>query len=84
MTKEEKQFAKSTFKEIISQNKKQILTDAVRDVADGIRISAESEMIKQNRDRMIADGTFDDYTRATNATSDARDLFGFIKRRLKK
>lgn len=84
MTKEEKQFEKETFKQMMSENKRQIVTDVAEDVTSSAMLYAEGEMLKHNREKMIQEGTFDDYTRTSNAVSDAKRLLGFIKNCFKK
>ena len=68
----------------MSENKDQIMTDAAEDILTSVQVSAEGEILKQRREKMIENGTFDDYTRASNAVSDIKRLFDFIKNCFKK
>lgn len=83
MTKEEKDFSKATFRQMLKDNKEEIISDIVGDAADTARIHAEGELIAKNRERMIEEGVYDDYTIASNTADDIRTFFGLFKKRKK-
>ncbi|MEA4854087.1 MAG: hypothetical protein VB082_07410 [Christensenella sp.] len=84
MTKEQKHESRKIAKEIIAGNKGELLKDALTDVADTVRINAECELIKENRERMIEEGTYGDYTRMTNAADGMKRIAGFFVKKLNK
>lgn len=74
MTKKDKQKSKKIFMEIVNENKKEIATDAIKDVGEIVEINMESKLIEKNREKMIEDGTFDEYTRMNNLLGDIKDI----------
>lgn len=84
MTREEKQQSVQIAKDIIVENKDEIIKDTVTGVATDIRTDLRSEVIKENRERMIDNGTFGDYTRASNAVEDIGSIAKFFKNKFKK
>lgn len=83
MTKEEKYFSKATMKQILNENKGQIASDIAQEAAETATLHAKDELIAENRKRMIKEGVFDEYTRASNVASDIENIFGFFKKRKK-
>lgn len=83
MTKEEKDFSKATMKQILNENKGQIASDIAQEAAETATLHAKDELIAENRKRMIKEGVFDEYTRASNVASDIENIFGFFKKRKK-
>lgn len=63
---------------------KDFAKESVKGMISGAATELESEMIAQNRKRMIKDGTYTDYTHASNAIEDASRLFGFLGKKLRK
>ena len=83
MTKEEKDFSKATMKQILNENKGQIASDIAQEAAETATLHAKDELIAENRKRMIKEGVFDEYARASNVASDIENIFGFFKKRKK-
>jgi hypothetical protein len=79
MTQEDKAHSREVAKEIFREDKERIIKEAVADVADSVYVAAESEVIAQQRKRMIEDGTYDEYTRITNKIEDAGIVARFFK-----
>jgi len=84
MTAEEKQYSREVAKQIFEEDKERIIKESVEDVADSVMVAAESEMISQRRKAMIAAGTFDEYTRVSNAIDDTKTVAGFFGKLFKK
>jgi len=84
MSKEEKQNAKQVAKEMFKENKKQILKDVALDIADSVAMKAESELIEHNRQEMIKEGVYDEYTKVTNAVEDTTKIGGFLFKKFRK
>ena len=63
---------------------KGLAKETVKNMVSGASTELESEMIAQNRKRMIEDGTYTDYTHASNAINSTSKLFGFLSKKLRK
>ena len=79
MTKEEKKQSLKIAKDILVENKEEIAADLADTVAFEVRVATKTEAAKRRREEMIADGTFGEYTRASNMVRDAGHLLGFLK-----
>ena len=84
MTQEDKANSRRVMKDILREDKEQIVSDAVMDAANTVKIEAESAAISQAREAMIQNGTLDDFTRASNMVQDAKNLFGFLGKKFGK
>jgi hypothetical protein len=76
MTAEQKAESKQIRKEMYSG--KQMMQDAVKDVADSAFVEIEEEAIAQNRKRMIDEGTYDEYTKVSNQIDNVNIFSKFI------
>ena len=81
MTAEDKAFARQTAKQMLEENKQEILRDAAADVADTVLLETKSAARTARRQAMIEAGVFDDYTRASNKVDDVKILAGLFKRK---
>lgn len=79
MTKEEKQHSRKVAKDILQENKKELVGDAVFDIAGYATTYTREELITQSREKMIEDGTLADYTIAKNTVEDIGRLGSFLK-----
>ncbi len=88
MSEDEKAYSKAVSKQMFEENKGQIAKDIAADVAESAMMAAESEAVARKRQIMIETGTFDEYTRATNAIEDvgwaAKTIGKFFKKKDKK
>ena len=84
MTKEHRKHSREVAKEMLRENRGEIIRDVIKDTADYARLEAESEFYARNRERMIENGTFDDYTRSVNAADAAGRLFRFLGGKFRK
>lgn len=84
MTQEDKANSRRVMKDILREDKEQIVSDAVMDAANTVKIEAESAAISQAREAMIQNDTLDDFTRASNMVQDAKNLFGFLGKKFGK
>ena len=84
MTQEDKANSRRVMKDILREDKEQIVSDAVMDAANTVKIEAESAAISQAREAMIQNGTLDDFTRASNMVQDTKNLFGFLGKKFGK
>lgn len=78
MTQEQKKEALKMAKENISAK------DIMRDAADMAVTELKQEAISMRRKKMIEDGVFDDYTRASNKIEDAARAGKFLFNKFKK
>lgn len=85
MTREEKQHSRDVALNMMKENKTDIARDVFEDVADQAAVYGEGELIRMRREKMIEEGTFDDYTRMSNsadaAASAGKFLFGKFKKK---
>ena len=84
MTQEDKANSRRVMKDILREDKEQIVSGAVMDAANTVKIEAESAAISQAREAMIQNDTLDDFTRASNMVQDAKNLFGFLGKKFGK
>lgn len=84
MTKEQKQQSRKYAKEILHENKEELIASTVKNVADMAVTKAKGELINANRDRMIENNTMDDYSRAHNYVTSAEEVVRFFKKKFKK
>lgn len=80
ITKEDRKRFRSNAREIISENKEELLKDAASEAARTATLRAENALYRQNRERMIEEGTFGDYKKARDAAEDISSVAGFFKR----
>lgn len=74
MTKEQKKAALKTWGQMLEENSGDLAKEALTDIADTALLHAKSDMMTKNRERMIEEGTFDEYTRRSNRAEDAGNL----------
>ncbi len=65
-------------------HKDTLAKDVAAEFVDDAAMKLESDVIAAGRERMIQQGTFAEYTRATNAVEDAHRLGGFLGKLFKK
>lgn len=78
MTKEEKRNSAATFKEILRENKEEVISSAIQDATQRVANDLIDDQIAKNRERMIANGTFADYTIMQNKIDAAEEAIGFL------
>ena len=78
MTKEEKKQSVKIAKEILNENKEELAKDALRETTNRIINDKRDEMLAKSRERMIEDGTFDDYTIMRNKIHGFNDIGRFL------
>ena len=78
MTKEEKKQSVKIAKEILNENKEEFAKDALRETTNRIINDKRDEMLAKSRERMLEDGTFDDYTIMRNRIHGINDIVCFI------
>jgi len=79
LSEEEKQHSREVTAQMMRDSKGEIAKGIAKDIADTVMLEAESEFHRINRQIMIENDTYDDYTRASNAVDFAKDVFGGIK-----
>lgn len=84
MTRQEKQQSKEILKEMITDNKEALVKDALSEAASRVVNDARDEQLAKNRERMIEEGTFDDYTIQKNRIEGAESIFRFLGSKFKK
>lgn len=84
LTEEEMKQSEEAVKSYMKDNKGDILKSQAEDAVDMLGVEAQSEVIAKTREKMIDDGTFADYTIASNAIEDAGRVAGFLARKFKK
>lgn len=62
MTKEEKKQSVKIAKDILYENRAEIAKDALKDTSNRIINDKRDEMLTKNREKMIEEGTYADYT----------------------
>ena len=62
MTKEEKKQSVKIAKDILYENRREIAKDALKDATNRIINDKRDEMLTKNREKMIEEGTYADYT----------------------
>lgn len=78
MTKEEKKQSVKIAKEILNENKEEFAKDALRETTNRIINDKRDEMLAKSRERMLEDGTFDNYTIMRNRIHGINDIVRFI------
>lgn len=84
MTKAEKRSSMEKTAEMLNDDKNNIITSELKDAKDMILTDIKDDLIAKNRERMIENETFDDYTRMSNAVEDTGRLLGFLGKKFKK
>ena len=85
MTKEQKQYSRKVAKEIIMENKDELIVDNILEhVETDIRVGVRGYVARESRERMIEDGTFAEHTITKNIIEDTGRLAGFLKNKFKK
>ena len=74
MTKEEKKQSVKIAKDILYENRVEIAKDTLKDTANRIINDKRDEMLTKNRERMIEEGTYADYTIRRNKINSIRDF----------
>ena len=74
MTKEEKKQSVKIAKDILYENRAEIAKDALKDTANRIINDKRDEMLTKNREKMIEEGTYADYTIRRNKINSIRDF----------
>ena len=84
LTPQQQEQARQNYQQMRQERGESLADDVASEFADDVAMKMESEMIAGARKRMIEDGTFGQYTRATNAVEDAQYLGGFLGRLFKR
>ena len=79
LTAEQKAYSKEVSKQLYKESGRNLGEEIANDVADSLSVGVEEELIAQSRKQMIAEGTFGEYTKVSNAVEDGKNLFGFVK-----
>ena len=74
MTKEEKKQSVKIAKDILYENRAEIAKDTLKDTANRIINDKRDEMLTKNREKMIEEGTYADYTIRRNKINIIRDF----------
>ena len=74
MTKEEKKQSVKIAKDILYENREEIAKDALKDTSNRIINDKRDDMLTKNRERMIEEGTYADYTIRRNKINSIRDF----------
>ena len=74
MTKEEKKQSVKIAKDILYENRAEIAKDTLKDTANRIINDKRDEMLTKNREKMIEEGTYADYTIRRNKINTIRDF----------
>ena len=74
MTKEEKKQSVKIAKDILYENRVEIAKDTLKDTANRIINDKRDEMLTKNREKMIEEGTYADYTIRRNKINSIRDF----------
>lgn len=74
MTKEEKKQSAKIAKDILYGNRAEIAKDTLKDTANRIINDKRDDMLTKNRERMIEEGTYADYTIRRNKINSIRDF----------
>ena len=74
MTKEEKKQSVKIAKDILYENRVEIAKDTLKDTANRIINDKRDDMLTKNRERMIEEGTYADYTIRRNKINSIRDF----------
>lgn len=78
MTAEEKRASRKIAADMMYADRENLAKGAVADVASSVMVDLRGESLRKNREQMLAEGTFDEYTRRSNAAEDARNLIGTL------
>lgn len=78
MTKEEKKQSVKIAKDILYENRSEIAKDALKDTANRIINDKRDEMLTKNREKMIEEGTYADYTIRRNKINSIGDFLGKV------
>lgn len=84
VTKDQKQESINITKEMLKENRDELVSDAFCQVADRGMNDLRDKVIAETRKTMIKEGTMADYTIAKNYIEDSTRIFGFFKNKLKK
>ena len=74
MTKEEKKQSVKIAKDILYENRAEIAKDTLKDTANRIINDKRDEMLTKNREKMIEEGTYADYTIRRNKINSIVDF----------
>ena len=74
MTKEEKKQSVKIAKDILYENRAEIAKDTLKDTANRIINDKRDEMLTKNREKMIEEGTYADYTIRRNKINSIADF----------
>lgn len=84
MTKEQKKQSRKTAKEILAENKDELIDDALTYVANRGMNDLRDKAIAISREKMIEEGTMSDYTIRKNYIEDGIRFTRFLKDKFKK
>ena len=84
MTKEEKKQSVKIAKDILYENRAEIAKDTLKDTTNRIINDKRDEMLTKNREKMIEEGTYADYTIRRNKINTIRDFLEKIFNKKKK
>lgn len=79
MSSEEKKNSGKIARDILLENKEELAKDALKDVASTVFNKWESDRIQENRERMIADGTYAEHTIRKNKIDTAGRILGLFR-----
>ena len=74
MTKEEKKQSVKIAKDILYENRAEIAKDALKDTSNRIINDKRDEMLTKNREKMIEEGTYAEYTIRRNKINSIADF----------
>ena len=74
MTKEEKIQSMKITKDILYENRDELAKDALKEASNRIINDKRDEMLTKNREKMIEEGTYADYTIRRNKINSIRDF----------
>lgn len=80
LTAQQQAAAKQTYKELRKENGDSLAKDIAKEFATDVQMRAEEDLIAATRKKMIREGTFDEYTKASNVADDAQWLGGMLKK----
>ena len=84
MTKEEKKQSVKIAKDILYENRAEIAKDTLKDTTNRIINDKRDEMLTKNREKMIEEGTYADYTIRRNKIKSIADFLEKIFNKKKK
>ncbi len=84
LTAQQQAAAKQTYQQMRRENGESLAKDIAKEFATDVQMRAEEDLIAATRKKMIREGTYDEYTKASNVADDAQWLGGFLGKLFKK